>query len=205
MNSTTRPFGCTQLKFDIEKINGELNTLIQSHPFDDVTNQINITHRPAQESFYDGVGSLYNYETNKFTAREKDFQQFNKILCGTYIEQVYNQVKAWSPFALGRVRFMRLKPKSCLSMHRDLDIRYHIPLQTSNQAYFVMFNYVPFHLPADGSLFWVNTLGYHSVFNGHPTEDRIHLVFSTAANDIGDYIPFLQTRPVEIEQPITRN
>ena len=90
----------------------------------------------------------------------------------TYVEEVYNLIT--SKFKLGRVRFLMKPPRSCLSWHRDPEMRLHIPIIT-NEGCRMIINDVSFHMPSNGSAYIVNNTEYHNFFNGSEI-DRVHLV-----------------------------
>ena len=90
----------------------------------------------------------------------------------TYVEEVYNLIT--SKFKLGRVRFLMKPPRSCLSWHRDPEMRLHIPIIT-NEGCRMVINDVSFHMPSNGSAYIVNNKEYHNFFNGSEI-DRVHLV-----------------------------
>ena len=46
------------------------------------------------------------------------------MIKGTYVEEVYNIVR--SKFNIGRMRFLMKPPRSCLSWHRDPEIKDYI-------------------------------------------------------------------------------
>ena len=90
----------------------------------------------------------------------------------TYVEEVYNLIT--SKFKLGRVRFLMKPPRSCLSWHRDPEMRLHIPIITNEGCRMVIDN-VSFHMPSNGSAYIVDNTKYHNFFNGSEI-DRVHLV-----------------------------
>ena len=90
----------------------------------------------------------------------------------TYVEEVYNLIT--SKFKLGRVRFLMKPPRSCLSWHRDPEMRLHIPIIT-NEGCRMVINDVSFHMPSNGSAYIVNNKEYRNFFNGSEI-DRVHLV-----------------------------
>tara|TARA_B100000900_G_C20412873_1_gene647598 strand:+ start:101 stop:685 length:585 start_codon:yes stop_codon:yes gene_type:complete len=90
----------------------------------------------------------------------------------TYVEEVYNLIT--SKFKIGRVRFLMKPPRSCLSWHRDPEMRLHIPIIT-NEGCRMIINDVSFHMPSNGSAYIVNNKEYHNFFNGSEI-DRVHLV-----------------------------
>ena len=77
-------------------------------------------------------------------------------------------------YGMVRTRIMQSQPKTCLTIHRDLTKRIHIPIITNPGAIMVVDN-VAKHMPADGSVWITNNTKYHNAFNGGE-EDRIHLV-----------------------------
>ena len=91
---------------------------------------------------------------------------------GTYVEEVYNQIT--KKFKLGRVRFLMKPPRSCLSWHRDPEMRLHIPIITNVGNIMVIENEA-FHMPANGDGYITDNTKYHNFFNGSEI-DRVHLV-----------------------------
>ena len=90
----------------------------------------------------------------------------------TYVEEVYNLVK--SKFKIGRMRFLMKPPRTCLSWHRDPEMRLHIPIIT-NEGCKMVIEDTSFHMPADGSAYITDNTKYHNFFNGSEIE-RVHLV-----------------------------
>ena len=90
----------------------------------------------------------------------------------TYVEEVYNLIT--SKFKIGRVRFLMKPPRSCLSWHRDPEMRLHIPIIT-NEGCRMIINDVSFHMPSNGSGYLTDNTKYHNFFNGSEI-DRVHLV-----------------------------
>ena len=90
----------------------------------------------------------------------------------TYVEEVYKQIT--SKFKLGRVRFLMKPPRSCLSWHRDPEMRLHIPIITNEGCRMVIEN-TSFHMPSNGNGYITDNTKYHNFFNGSEF-DRVHLV-----------------------------
>lgn len=90
----------------------------------------------------------------------------------TYFETVYNDLSEY--FTLGRMRLLLLEPRNCLSYHRDPEPRLHLPILTNPGCLFIADHFCA-HLPADGTVYYTNTLRYHSALNGGES-NRIHLV-----------------------------
>ena len=75
---------------------------------------------------------------------------------------------------------MRMKPKTCLSFHKDLYKRLHWALITKPECH-ISFrenansNFVGYHIPADGYGYMLDTTIGHTALN--PSNyDRYHLV-----------------------------
>ena len=90
----------------------------------------------------------------------------------TYVEEVYNLIS--SKYKLGRVRFLMKPPRSCLSWHRDPEMRLHIPIITNEGCRMVIEN-TSFHMPSNGNGYITDNTKYHNFFNGSEF-DRVHLV-----------------------------
>ena len=67
---------------------------------------------------------------------------------------------------------------NCNSWHRDPEPRLHIPIVTNPGSLFVVKHHVT-HLPADGSVYFTDTRGYHTALNGGETR-RVHIVAALA-------------------------
>jgi aspartyl/asparaginyl beta-hydroxylase (cupin superfamily) len=81
---------------------------------------------------------------------------------------------------IGRIRFMRLKPKTCLTLHRDPDeFRYHIPLETGFNCFFVVGEQI-YRMPTLGETYLLDTRDVHTAVNAS-NHNRIHIVFDTYA------------------------
>jgi len=180
-----------KLKFDLERLRGEISRLEEDIPFEKDCQQIALTHRPlAASPFYDGVGSLYDLTTGAPLGEESDFFEFNAKLNGWYIHEVYKTIKSEFP-ELGRVRLMGLRPKSCLSVHRDTGFRLHVPIVSGKQCFMIYQDSGLVHMPADGHAYLADTIKPHSAMNGHADFRRVHMVFSINNAD-AEY--FEQTR-----------
>lgn len=146
------------------------------------SNQIGLSHRtpPQSDTWKDCVGSLYDRENNVELVSESEFTEIN-TLTPEYTKHILEQLSDKEHIKLGRVRFMRLLPKTGLSVHKDNSIRYHLVLETNQYAYVAQgleqlsLRAVCHHIPADGHFYKVDTTKEHFVYNGGKTE-RIHLV-----------------------------
>ena len=100
---------------------------------------------------------------------------------GTYVEEVYNLIN--KRFKIGRVRFLMKPPRSCLSWHRDPEMRLHIPIITNKGNIMVIKN-TAFHMPANGSGYITDNRQYHNFFNGSEV-DRVHIVATLVKTNFG--------------------
>lgn len=149
----------------------------------DETNQIAITSRDGT-SYTDGIGSLYDYTLKQFTRKTSDFITVNDdFKDNKYLMTMINAVKEDADKhgkLIGRIRFMRLLPKTCLTLHRDPDeFRYHIPLETGHNCFFVVGESV-YRMPTLGETYLLDTRDVHTAVNAS-THNRIHIVFDTYA------------------------
>jgi hypothetical protein len=75
----------------------------------------------------------------------------------------------------GEARLLRLTPSETYSAHADPDDRFHVAIITNPFAYLLDFTNEKFyHLPADGSLWYMDAGVVHIAANFGP-RDRIHL------------------------------
>jgi hypothetical protein len=141
-------------------------------------NQIGLTYRKnAQNLWKDCVGSLYDRETGLDVANEQDFTELNPDM-PDYVKSKLHELAILENIQLGRIRFMRLMPKTGLSVHADSSVRYHFVLKTNPHAYIAhtfQAGALCFHIPADDTFYKVDTTKHHFVYNGGH-EPRIHLV-----------------------------
>jgi hypothetical protein len=90
----------------------------------------------------------------------------------TYFELVHKALIA--RFPIGRMRILSKGIYNCNSWHRDPEPRLHIPITTNPGSLFVVNHHVT-HLPADGSVYFTDTRGYHTALNGGEST-RVHIV-----------------------------
>lgn len=146
-------------------------------------NQIGLTHRPGSaEPWLDAIGSLYDRERKVLIGSEYDFTIRNPL--PPLMNTALNDLAVQENVKFGRIRIMRLLPRTGLSVHKDNETRYHYVLSTNNKSYMCKTNTdatemepraVCYHVPLDGQWYHVNTREMHWVYNGGNTE-RVHLV-----------------------------
>jgi hypothetical protein len=123
-----------------------------------------------------GAGSL----RDQTSIKRQDYTQHLFPL----IKKLENQIYDYSngELQINRIRFMDMTPISCLSYHIDPDlIRYHIPLITNEDAFFVVNDQVE-RMSEVGRLYSLRTNVKHTAINGSRENNRLHLVFSTHFN-----------------------
>lgn len=159
---------------------------IKWHPLN--KDQICINTVPGYEDdIHLGRGSLHydwdnNYkdESGKIIVpeRQEKFKESDfSVLCnqfkGTGFDDVFSKVKRL--YNIGRVRVMNLKPKTCLSWHKDTHPRIHYPLKTQEGCLMIIENETV-HLKKHEWV-WTDTTKYHTAINSS-REERYHLVVS---------------------------
>lgn len=113
-----------------------------------------------------------NWLKNSNSKSEFNFQNIHPSLKNSVFEIYLNSL----PLKLFRTRIMIMNPKSSYSIHKDPTPRIHIPIVTNEQNAFLFpeHNFM-FQMPADGSIFWVDTRKIHTFVNWS-TISRIHIV-----------------------------
>lgn len=91
---------------------------------------------------------------------------------GTYFETIHQAL--CERFSIGRMCILSKGIYNCNSWHRDPEPRLHIPIITNPGSLFVVNHHVT-HLPADGSVYFTDTRGYHTALNGGE-QRRVHIV-----------------------------
>jgi hypothetical protein len=104
----------------------------------------------------------------KSKGKEINFNILNPFFSDTVFESVINK------YNLKRTRLMWVGPYACYSMHKDSTPRFHIPLITNPECYFVFKDGLVEHM-ALGNAYWANTTKDHTFINCS-SESRLHLV-----------------------------
>lgn len=173
------------LKFDIKKLRAALIQALQETEFkgaiEDGFGAFSLTRRPGAqiETANDLSGLFYTRVDDSYTevAREEKvdefaFTEFIPAFRKTYFLTVWETLKAIAP--IGRTRVLSKGLYNCNSWHRDPEPRIHIPIVSNPGSLFIVNHHVT-HLPADGSVYFTDTRGYHTALNGGET-NRVHLV-----------------------------
>lgn len=170
---------------DLEQMYSDIYSVIHKAGWNSY-NQIGITYRPnAANPWTDAAGSLVNSITKIRSGYEKDFTLYNPI--PEYLKEQLELLRTNQNCKFGRIRIMRLSPKSGLSIHKDSEPRFHYVVDTNKKSFFC-FNKDTmgqdlevraecYHIPRDGQWYYVDTTKTHWVYNGGES-DRVHLVVS---------------------------
>jgi len=114
----------------------------------------------------------YIEEAKEEIVDEAAFTEFDPRFEDTYFKEVLSRLA--EVFTLGRARILSKGLYNCNSWHRDPEPRIHIPIVSNPGSLFVVNNHCT-HLPADGSVYFTDTRGYHTALNGG-LYNRVHLV-----------------------------
>ena len=170
------------LTADLTTVEKNLSVILNSTTWGD-NNQIGLTYRPnAVDVWHDSTGSLYDRVNNVELVKESEFTELNPST-PEYLTYILNELCKLQNIKIGRARFMRLLPKTGLSVHADTSERYHLVIKTNKDAFIAhtmktgILAAACFHMPADATFYKVDTKMHHFVYNGG-SEDRIHLVIS---------------------------
>ena len=172
------------LSFDIKLIREALDEIKARVEFKTACSGFHalaMTKRPghSMEDEKDLVGRYYTRVDDSYQEVAKDelidesaFSELVDVFKGTYFEIIHQELSARYP--IGRVRILEKSSFNCNSWHRDPEPRIHIPIVTNPGALFIV-NHHCTHLPADGSVYFTDTRGYHTALNGGD-QPRTHLV-----------------------------
>lgn len=166
---------------DADKVLADLKRIDIPWP---LRNQISLKYRTGAEYMWmDGVGSF----TGKDFGAEKKFVNWC-IDSSYYVRQEIERLENTLGIETSRIRFMKMDPKTSLTIHQDSEVRYHLVLKTNIFAHFGFISSptitsdcdlpivgTTYHVPKDNHWYKADTTKLHWVFNGGK-EDRIHLV-----------------------------
>lgn len=182
------------LQFDIKKLREALAECLAMVEYrgsmqDQGFSAIPVTQRPGQTVWTENDLSgrywirgddRYVEEPREDLVAEDQFSELNPQLAGTYFEHVHQELT--KRFPIGRTRILSKPQYNCNSWHRDPEPRLHIPIISNPGSLFIV-NHHATHLPADGSVYFTDTRGYHTALNGGDTT-RVHLVAALAYEQI---------------------
>ena len=173
------------LKFDIAQLRESLKQALEETEFKgDLAagfGAFSLTRRPGVEVetandlsglFFTRVDDSYEEVRREEVVDESKFTELVPKFRNTYFEYVHQELT--KRFAIGRMRVLSKGLYNCNSWHRDPEPRLHIPIITNPGSLFLV-NHHATHLPADGSVYFTDTRGYHTALNGGET-NRVHIV-----------------------------
>jgi len=146
---------------------------------------VNLTHLPALtdndrwEKYVEGHGHLRNIGVNEFYFTEH-LKETQDLYLGQLIHQLY---KHHSKSFQGRVQLIWLGPKKKYHFHIDLHTphRYHIPLITNEDCYWILKNkneVYKLHMPT-GNVWYVDPINIEHTFVNDSESVRLHLILTS--------------------------
>jgi len=143
------------MSIDLQKIKDEIKTLPQWKE------QICLQGTKTIKDYFVGTGKVIDLP-------EKEIEFIYPLFDIPYINSIIKN------FNLYRVRLMNLKSKTCYSYHKDQCKRFHIPIITNENCFFIVDEKIV-RCPADGNYYIIDTTKKHTAVNAS-FEDRIHLI-----------------------------
>lgn len=134
-------------------------------------------HGTHENDFEGAVGRVYTLRHD-----ETDF----KVPLYKDMKYTYSILEKYN---LYRARVMKLTQGKCYSYHRDNTWRVHIPLESNDKCFFVINDEV-IRMPADGSVYLVNTKLDHTAINANLDYKfvRVHLMGNISDEDLSNWI-----------------
>ena len=174
------------MRVDLDALNRDLDAVLAKTDYHgDVFKALPVNRRPGATDvtetdlsgrYYTRLDDRYEEVAVEEIVDESAYTELNPVFAGTAFEDVFKALG--ERFTLGRMRVLSKAIYSCNSWHRDPEPRIHIPLVTNPGSLFIV-NHHCTHLPADGSVYFTDTRGYHTALNGGP-DPRVHIVAAIA-------------------------
>ncbi|UWQ63219.1 hypothetical protein K3723_02655 [Leisingera caerulea] len=185
-----------ELTFDLKLLQEALEECLKREDFmggmqDQGFAALPLTRRPGQSEwtandlsgrYWLRADDRYVEEPREDLVPEVEFSEFNPKFAGTYFEHVHSELA--KRFPIGRTRVLSKGLYNCNSWHRDPEPRLHIPVVSNPGSLFIVNHHVT-HLPADGSVYFTDTRGYHTALNGGETR-RVHIVAALAYEQVAE-------------------
>jgi hypothetical protein len=93
-----------------------------------------------------------------------------------YIREVLTKIENYTSITFGRVKLVCVNPLSCEVIHTDdTDTRYHIPIVTNDNVFFVENNNM-YHMRGEKKMYVLHTSNPHTVVNAAGSLKRLHLI-----------------------------
>ena len=174
------------MQVDLAALNRDLETVLKTTDYHgDLFKALPVNRRPGATEmtetdlsgrYYTRLDDRYEEVAVEEIVDESAYTELNPVFAGTAFEDVFHALN--ERFTLGRMRVLSKAIYSCNSWHRDPEPRIHIPLVTNPGSLFIV-NHHCTHMPADGSVYFTDTRGYHTALNGGP-DPRVHIVAAIA-------------------------
>lgn len=129
--------------------------------------QLCVTSRHGNDLF-DGIGSINDYDAN-----EHEFSVINEFFRNTVFDEFLTKITN-AGYILGRVRLMRMNPRTAYSYHMDCQERVHVAIETNYDCMLIVDDNI-YRIPDDGNAYKINTTLHHTAINCS-NHRRIHLV-----------------------------
>jgi hypothetical protein len=175
------------IHFDIDALKKAYDKAVEDIGFSgEMSNCISLNHMEDGSADARGIfwmkGDDYEEVQIERFVNETAYKVFEPLLLDSYLKNVYDVLSRH--YKLGRIRILKLDSRSTLSYHRDPENRLHIPIITNPGALMLVKN-ENYHMPADGSVYFMNTKAYHSAMNGG-SKARVHIVATILGESIED-------------------
>jgi hypothetical protein len=182
-----------EFTFDVERLRKELFKFIIDNKFGFSAVSLRLpqgatNYTSSDEMLETGAIDASNYQNSENipsnTVHNKEYLHWHPQLVDSYIASLVPNIEKLCGLHIGRIRLGWLQPHRGYPMHCDLEpMRLHIPLFTNNLAYMIH-NHELYHMQY-GKLYHLITTNIHTAWNFGKLP-RLHLIFSTYADDIVD-------------------
>lgn len=167
------------LRFDLKQIIEQVSGFTEDHYFEG--RQISLTCEGERVEKWSHSLATNSLPRSYSEWREYDLRKkaMPLELKNTPIASLIGEIENALPFHLGSFRLLRLEGGMGTSFHQDYDVRFVLPIITNPEALLFQGLNRIYHLPADGSLYVMDSRTPHLAINGHSSESRLHIVFSS--------------------------
>jgi len=157
---------------------------------------IAVSNFDFESSKYRGLLTRGDKELREIQIEPGDFNIIGSFLQDRYLGQVIEQVRQYHAIhypdlnPISRIFLAYLNPGAGYYFHRDPQIlKYHLPVYTNEWSYLMTQSNINnkftepatiTHLPADGGIWRLSTLDYHTAMNLSPFRNdyRMHILFN---------------------------
>jgi hypothetical protein len=152
----------TNIKVDLDSLRKDYLKNIDTWPKN--KNRICLNNHDGVDDYVKNSGQRLIYT---------EFKYMNSLFKNTIWEDTLKLI----PGKIGRARLMIMPHEKLLTMHRDIEARYHIALFTDPGCIAYDFeSNTGFSIPSDGYIYRLDGRRLHTVFNSSNNFTRVHLV-----------------------------